>query len=106
MATAGLVLLGRAVLAAVLATAGVAKLADHSGTRRSLVEFGFPRWLAPPLSIGVPMVELAAAAALLPAASARAGDAVALVLLTAFSMLVATAVTRGRRVNCRCFGQL
>jgi thiol-disulfide isomerase/thioredoxin/uncharacterized membrane protein YphA (DoxX/SURF4 family) len=103
---AGLTILGRAVLAAIFLTAGVTKLADRVGTRRSLLDFGFPSWLAPPLSIGVPVAELIVAATLLPVASVRAGAAAAFLLLAAFSMIIATAIARGRRVECRCFGQL
>jgi thiol-disulfide isomerase/thioredoxin len=46
------------------------------------------------------------AAALLPVASVRAGAAAALLLLAAFSITIATALARGRHVECRCFGQL
>jgi thiol-disulfide isomerase/thioredoxin len=101
-----LTMLGRAVLAAVFLMGGVAKLADRPGTRRSFVDFGFPSWLAPPLSIGLPIAELILAATLLPTGSARAGAAAALLLLAAFSMTIAIAITRGYQVECRCFGQL
>jgi len=103
---AGPTMLGRVVLAVVFLTAGVAKLADRLGTRRSLIDFGFPSWLASPLGIGVPVAELIVAASLLPVASVRAGAAAAFLLLAAFSMTVATAIARGRRVECRCFGPL
>jgi thiol-disulfide isomerase/thioredoxin len=99
-------LAGRAMLSAVFLTACVAKLVDRSGSRRSLIEFGFPSSAVPPLSIGVPIAELMVAAALLPVASVRAGAAAALLLLAAFSITIATALARGRHVECRCFGQL
>jgi hypothetical protein len=106
MSVGALTMLGRVVLAVVFLTAGVAKLADRSGTRRSLLDFGCPSWLAAPLSIGVPIAELMVAATLPPVASARAGAAAAFLLLVAFSITIATAIARGRRVECRCFGQL
>jgi thiol-disulfide isomerase/thioredoxin len=99
-----LTMLGRVLLAAVLLAAGVAKLADRRGTRQSLLDFGIP--LAPPLTVGLPIAELMVAAALLPSATARAGATAALLLLAAFSLIVAIAVARGRRVECRCFGRL
>ena len=102
----GVTLVGRAMLSAIFLTASVAKLVDRSGSRRSLIEFGFPSSAVPPLSIGVPIAELMVAAALLPVASVRAGAAAALLLLAAFSITIATALARGRHVECRCFGQL
>jgi thiol-disulfide isomerase/thioredoxin len=106
MSVGALTMLGRVVLAVVFLAAGVAKLADRSGTRRSLLDFGCPFWLAAPLSIGVPIAELMVAATLPPVASARAGAAAAFLLLVAFSITIGTAIARGRRVECRCFGQL
>ena len=38
-----LLLIGRIVLSAVFGVAGIAKLADLHGSRKSLVEFGVPR---------------------------------------------------------------
>src|SRR5580700_4418448 len=101
-----LAMLGRVALVAVFLTAGVVKLADRPGARQSLLDFGFPSRLAPPLAVGVAVAELLVAAALLPVATVRAGAAAALLLLAAFSLTIAIAIARGRQVECRCFGRL
>lgn len=101
-----LTLFSRGVLALVFGVAGIAKLADRSGTKRTFEAFGFPTHLATYLTPVLPIVELTIALALLPAATARAGAASALVMLGAFSVAAAVAFARGRRVDCHCFGQL
>jgi len=99
-------LVGRLVLAAVLATAGLAKLADRAGSRRAAVDFGVPERLAAPVALLVPLAELVAAAALLPATTAGWGALVALLLLTAFVAAIGVNLLRGRKPDCHCFGQL
>lgn len=98
-------------LAAVLATAGAAKLADRDGSRDAVAAFGVSRWLAGPLGTLLPAAELATAALLISgAAGARAlldvGALSAFVLLTAFCVAIALNVSRGRAPDCHCFGQL
>ena len=58
-------LITRLLLALVFATAGVAKLADRAGSRRAIIDFGVPAFLAAPLGILLPLAELLVAAALL-----------------------------------------
>jgi peroxiredoxin/uncharacterized membrane protein YphA (DoxX/SURF4 family) len=96
----------RLVLAAVFAVAGGAKLADRRGSRESLERFGMPRRLLAPATIGLPALELATAAALVPAATAYWGAAAALVLLVSFSLAVARLLRRGEQADCHCFGAL
>ena len=61
----------RLCLAVVFFLAGVAKLADRSGTRQALADFDVPRRLAGPLLLLLPAAELAAATALLFPTTAR-----------------------------------
>lgn len=98
------VLIIRSLLAAVFSTAAVAKTARPGAT--TLSSFGVPRRLVRPLSIALPAVELAVAAALLPAGTARYGALAAVGLLAAFTGAVAYQLARGRRPSCNCFGRL
>jgi peroxiredoxin len=99
-------LISRLVLAAALAVAGVAKLADLAGSRRALEEFGVPDRLAGPLGTILPLAEIAVAAALIPLESAWWGALAALGLLGVFTAGIAGTLLSGRRPDCHCFGQL
>jgi peroxiredoxin len=99
-------LAARLLLALVFAVAGAAKLADRKGSRRTLVAFGFPTALAVPLGILLPLFELAVAGALLPTSTAFWGALGALALLTLFTVGIGLNLARGRKPDCRCFGQL
>jgi peroxiredoxin len=99
-------LAARILLAAVLAVAGATKLADRTGSRQAVIDFGLPAALAGPLGRFVPLAELAAAALLLPVATAWWGGLGALALLLAFTVGIVVNLARGRRPECRCFGQL
>jgi peroxiredoxin len=99
-------LIGRLLLAAVFALSGVAKLTDQAGSRQAMIAFGLPRSLATPLGRLLPLAELAVAAALLPAVSAWWGALGALALLLAFVVGIGANLARGRKPDCRCFGQL
>jgi peroxiredoxin len=68
--------------------------------------FGVPARVAGVVGTALPVVELAVAAMLLPAASARWGVVGSLALLATFSAAIVTALIRGRRPQCHCFGQL
>ena len=59
-----MLLIARLTLAAVFAVAGLAKVADSAGSRKSLTEFGVPKSLAPALAWLLPVMELACAVAL------------------------------------------
>lgn len=99
-------LTAKVVLAAVFLVAGVTKLADRRGTRQGIAEFGVPMALAAPFAILLPFVELAVAAALVPAATAWFGALGALGLLVVFLAGIAVNLARGRKPECHCFGQL
>jgi peroxiredoxin/uncharacterized membrane protein YphA (DoxX/SURF4 family) len=101
----GLVL-ARLALAAVFAVAGVAKLRDRPGTRRALADFDVPDRLARRLVLLLPLTEVATAAAVLFASTARWGGLAALALLTLFALGLARALRRGQSPECHCFGQI
>jgi peroxiredoxin/uncharacterized membrane protein YphA (DoxX/SURF4 family) len=103
--SAGL-LIARLFLAVVFGVSGTAKLADLEGTRQAAAGFGLPAWAGRPVAVALPAVELAVAAALLPATTAAAAGWAALGLLAVFSAVVAASLARGRRPACHCFGQI
>jgi methylamine dehydrogenase accessory protein MauD len=94
------------LLALVFAVAGVAKLADRAGSRQAVGDFGVPAALAAPLGILLPLAELAVAAALVPTTTAWWGAVGVLLLLLLFAVAIGANLARGRKPNCRCFGQL
>jgi hypothetical protein len=104
-ATDVLVLGVRGVLAAALAVAAVAKVRDRRHARAAMASFGVPERLVGMASIAVPATELGAAA-LLASPAPRPGAALALVLLTGFTVGVAANLAGGRRPDCHCFGNL
>ena len=99
-------LVGRLGLAAVFGLAGVVKLTDRAGTRRALADVGVPAPLAAPVAVGLPVVELAVAGALVSATAAWWGAVGALVLLLSFVAGISLMLARGRRPDCHCFGRL
>ena len=94
------------LLAAVFATAGVAKLLDRSGSQRALVGFGVPQALAPALALALPLAEITTAAALALRPSARFGAVAALLLVLSFVAGISRALRQGATPDCHCFGQL
>jgi uncharacterized membrane protein YphA (DoxX/SURF4 family) len=97
---------GRVVLAGVFVVAGIAKLADRAGARKSMRDFGVPGPLAGAFAILLPAAELLAAVALVPASTAWYGAAGALALLLLFVAGIAFNLALGRKPDCHCFGQL
>lgn len=90
------------VLALVLAASGGAKLADPHSTRASFRALALPAPGA--LAVIVPLVELGTAVALI--AAPPLGAVIALGLLAAFSVFLASRVARGETEPCACFGQV
>jgi peroxiredoxin/uncharacterized membrane protein YphA (DoxX/SURF4 family) len=103
---AAFLVVARLLIAGVLAVAGVAKLADLTGSRQAMRDFGMPEGLTGVSGAGLPVVEVGLAALLLPRATAPAAAALAGTLLLAFAAGVGAAVTRGEHPDCHCFGQL
>jgi peroxiredoxin len=94
------------LLAVVFAVAGVAKLVDRTGTRRAVEAFGVPARLASAGATLLPLVELAIAAALIPASTAGSGALAAVALLAIFSVAIARTLRTGSAPDCNCFGGL
>ena len=101
-----MLLMARLLLSLVFGVAGVAKLIDSTGSRASMGDFGVPAFLARPLAWLLPLVELACAAALMSVSHAWWGASGALAMLLVFMAAIAVNLMRGRRPDCRCFGQL
>ena len=99
-------LLARIALAAVFAVAAWTKLADRSGARRAVVDFGTPEPLAVTVATLLPVGELGVTGALLVPASARWGAIGALALLALFCIAITRSMLRGEAPDCHCFGQL
>jgi uncharacterized membrane protein YphA (DoxX/SURF4 family)/peroxiredoxin len=99
-------LLGRMILSLVFLVAGVAKVGHSARTRQTLLEFGAPKPLTATLAWLLPITELSVGAALVPARTAWWGAAGALVLLVLFLIAIWWNLARGRRPDCRCFGQI
>jgi uncharacterized membrane protein YphA (DoxX/SURF4 family) len=100
------ILAARVILAAVFATAGVAKLRDRQGTRDALEDFGVPASVLSPFALVLPLAELGTAVALLPRPTAQWGGLAALILLLAFIGAITRSLARGEAPDCNCFGQL
>jgi thiol-disulfide isomerase/thioredoxin len=96
----------RLLLAAVFFLAGVTKLLDRRGSSKALNDFGVPLGLAQPLSLLLSAAEIVVAVALVPVAFAWYGACGALALLSFFAIGISVTLARGRRPDCRCFGQL
>jgi len=93
-------------LAAVFAVAGLAKVRDVRGSRKSLGAFGVPAALTPAVAVLVPLAELACAIALLRYRWAVTGAIGAAVLLAIFIAGITVSLARGQTPDCHCFGQL
>ena len=104
MATAVLAL--RLLLAGVFLTAGIGKLRDLPGSRRAVADFGVPERAARVVGLLLPLAEIAIAVSLVPAPSARWGALAAAILLAAFIVGIARALSRGEQPDCHCFGQI
>lgn len=104
MATVALAL--RIVLAAVFLTAGVGKLLDLGGSRKSMRDFGVPERLAGAAGLLLPIAEIVVALGLIARPSAQIAAAGALVLLLLFIAGIANALRQGIAPDCNCFGQI
>lgn len=102
----GLLLLARLVLAAVFVVSGIAKLLDLAGSQSAMRSFGVPESSSKAAGIALPVIEILIAVLLLPVASAKWGALAALALLIAFIAGISYNLSRGRKFDCHCFGQL
>lgn len=100
-------LIARLALAGTFAVSGVAKLRDRAGAHQAVRDFGVPGPLVGLTASLLAPVELASAALLLTAGwGVLLGALVAAVMLVAFTVGIVANLTRGKRVDCHCFGQL
>lgn len=102
----GLLLAARLILAAVFVVSGVAKLFDLSGAQAAMRSFGVPESLTRSAGILLPIAEILIAILLLPVATAKWGALLALILLAVFVASIGYNLSRGRKFECHCFGQL
>jgi uncharacterized membrane protein YphA (DoxX/SURF4 family)/thiol-disulfide isomerase/thioredoxin len=93
-------------LAAVFATAGVAKLTDRRDFGRALRDFGVADRLTPALAVAVPVAELGVAAALVLPVVAWWAALAGVVLLATFMAVIGRSLARGEKPTCKCFGRL
>ena len=96
----------RLFLASVFIVAALSKLADLSGTRKAITEFGLPYGLSKIASIALPIFELAVGLMLLIAATAWYGALSAAVLLAVFTIAIIVQLAKGNAPDCHCFGQI
>jgi uncharacterized membrane protein YphA (DoxX/SURF4 family) len=89
------------VVGVVFVVAGASKLASGPGWRASAHDLGAPDWVTP----FVPWIELAIGALLIVQLAQPWPAIAALVMLVAFSMLIALRLRAGERPRCACFGQ-
>jgi protein-disulfide isomerase len=101
-----ILLIARLLLGLVLLVAGLAKLADREGSSEAVRAFGVPETLNGTVVALLPLGELAAAILLVPSGTARAGAALAAVLLLSFCVGITRSMIRGEAPDCHCFGQL
>jgi peroxiredoxin len=99
-------LIARLLLGSLFGVAGTTKLADRAGSRKALIGFGVPASLAGPFGVLLPLAELTVALALVSVSTAVYGAVCAFALLVIFLAGIGTNLARGRRPDCRCFGQL
>jgi thiol-disulfide isomerase/thioredoxin/uncharacterized membrane protein YphA (DoxX/SURF4 family) len=98
-------LVARLLLAGMFAAAGVAKLAQSKSSIDAARAFGVPETFVRAVATGLPLVELLAAALLVPAATARWGALMSILLLLVFLAAMTHNLRHGRTPPCNCFGQ-
>ncbi|MFN8034335.1 MAG: MauE/DoxX family redox-associated membrane protein [Acidimicrobiia bacterium] len=97
-------LAARLVTAVVLAVAALAKLRDRSLLSGEMRAFGVPARVATGAGVGLVLVELAVAAALVLAPGSAGPAWAAVVLLGVFTAAIVVNLARGHRAPCPCFG--
>ncbi len=101
-----LLLAARLILAAVFVVSGISKLLDLSGSQAAMRSFGVPERMTRAGGIVLPIAELVIAVLLIPVATAAWGALLALILLLVFVVSIGYNLSRGRKFDCHCFGQL
>lgn len=104
----GFELVVRAIVGGLFVAAGVAKLSATTHWRQAwLASYQLvPTMLVRPVAWGVPLSELVVGIVLVVSAFGRAGAVAAAAVLLVVTVAVISALMRGLRVSCGCFGTL
>lgn len=103
------ILVIRALLAAVLVAAGAAKLADTRSFAATLKGLGVPvgrGFLLRGLALAFPLLEVGVGIAVMSGLWPTVIDDIMLALMMSFSIVVVVALYKKLHVSCRCFGTL
>lgn len=101
-----ILLLIRLFLAAVFITAGVGKLLDLEGSRKSVIAFGTPEDLAKTMSIAIPFAEIVFGVCLLFVSTAWIGSIGVFLFLLIFIGGMIAQIAQGKAPDCHCFGAI
>jgi putative oxidoreductase len=95
----------RVILGAIFVVAGWSKIGHAPEFAAQIAAFRIlPAAVIAPMALALPYLEVLLAAYLIFGLFTRAAAWVAVFLLTAFDLAIASAVVRGMTVNCGCFG--
>jgi hypothetical protein len=95
------------VLAGIFAAAAIPKILDPAAFALSVHQYGvLPSFLANPVAIYLPWLEICCAAALALVPAARPGALwIVIFLLVVFAAALGVTVLRGETISCGCFGK-
>jgi peroxiredoxin len=96
----------RVALAGVFVIAALGKLGDRAAARDAVAQFGLPARMVGTITVAVPAMEIAIAAALLFRVSAPVAAIAAGMMLLAFSVGMIRLMARGETADCHCFGSV
>lgn len=101
-----LLLLIRLFLFAVFAVAGVGKLLDLEGSKKSVIAFGTPEDLAKTFAVAIPFAEIVFAVCLLFVSTSWLGAIGVFLFLLIFIGGMISQLSRGNAPECHCFGAI
>lgn len=99
-------LLIRLFLFAVFAVAGVGKLLDLEGSKKSVIAFGTPEDLAKTFAIAIPFAEIVFAVCLLFVSTSWLGAIGVFLFLLIFIGGMISQLSQGKAPDCHCFGAI
>lgn len=101
-----LILLACVFLFSIFISAGIGKLIDIEGSKKSLKEMGFSNKQIPFLAFTLPIVEIITGIGFLINGLMWFSAAIATILLLSFSIFTAYQIKRGSSADCHCFGAI
>ncbi|MGC2237518.1 MAG: TlpA disulfide reductase family protein [Pyrinomonadaceae bacterium] len=101
-----LLLLIRLFLFAVFAVAGVGKLLDLEGSKKSVIAFGTPEDLAKTFAVAIPFAEIVFAVCLLFVSTSWLGAIGVFLFLLIFIGGMISQLSQGKAPECHCFGAI